>query len=152
MSDPFLTAAGTIFSDTLAEMRVAIEGASPKQLNTKPGGEETNSITVLAVHAMRSTRAWLSFVRSVPAPARVRDEEFVATTPDAGALLALVAGLDRDCTALLDPGATIDWSSERAISSGEIVTTAWALMHAIEHLREHMGQIALTRQVLDHAT
>jgi uncharacterized damage-inducible protein DinB len=151
MTDPFLAAARTVFDDTLTGIRAAIEGASPAQLNAKPGGNDTNSITVLAVHAMRSTRAWLSFVRSFPAPPRVRDEEFVATTPDAASLLALVAVLERDCVALLEPEATIDWAEVRPISSGEMVTTAWALMHAIEHLREHMGQIALTRQILDHS-
>jgi uncharacterized protein DUF664 len=33
--------------------------------------------------------------------------------------------------------------------TGEQVTAGWALLHAIEHLREHVGHAQLTRQLWD---
>ena len=100
---------------------------------------------------MHSTRSWLSFVYSAPPPARNRDDEFVATTPDAASLLAFLDDMHRDCAALLDDTATVDWAAVRSIRTGEPTPVAWALLHAIEHLREHMGQITLTRQILDRS-
>jgi hypothetical protein len=54
--------------------------------------------------------------------------------------------LDRDVS--FDPGAVgrPSWRSD----DGEEppVTAAWALLHALEHLREHVGHAQLTRQLL----
>ena len=46
-----------------------------------------------------------------------------------------------------DPGATgtAPWRTDGA---DEPVTAAWALLHALEHLREHVGHAQLTRQLL----
>ncbi len=151
MPDVFTTSAKSILGDTIKDMRAVIDGASPKILNQRPGGDDTNSIAVLTVHAMHSTRSWLSFVYSAPPPARNRDDEFVATTTDAASLLAFLDDMHRDCAALLDDTATVDWASVRPIRTGEKVAAAWGLIHAIDHLREHMGQITLTRQILDPA-
>ena len=43
-------------------------------------------------------------------------------------------------------------TSHSRMSSGEfeVVSGAWALIHALEHLREHMGHAQLTRQLWEH--
>jgi uncharacterized damage-inducible protein DinB len=153
--DPFIIAARDVLTTTLGDLPPSISGASADALNWQPGTTDTNSIAVLAVHMMASTRAWLSVAVGAALPDRDRDAEFVATADDAEALLAHVADMQRQCLALLDGAQELDWSAKRRThprprpGAEQEVTGAWALLHALEHLREHAGQIALTRQLWD---
>lgn len=157
-SDPLIASAGEIFETALADMRPAIEGGRREALNWRPGGDGTNSIAVLAVHVMNSTRWWLSVATGVPLPDRDRESEFVATAADAGALLSIVDDLAHDCRRLLEDAPHVDWSARRRTSArgrpgaSDEVTAAFALIHAFGHLHEHVGQIALTRQLWENAT
>lgn len=155
MAEVFASVARNIFDEVAEAMRLAIVGASAEVLNTKPSGPDTNSITVLAAHSMHSTRSWLSVATGAPLPARNRDDEFVATMPDDAALLALFDAMVADCQKLFEGSDVIDWSAPaktharpQPYEEGE-VPAAWALLHALEHLGEHTGQIQLTRQLLD---
>ncbi len=154
-SDPIIASAREILKTALADMRPAVEGASPEALNWHPAGVASNSIAVLAVHQMNSTRMWLSVATGAPLPRRDRDSEFVSTAADASALLAIVDALGRDCEALLDNAGQVDWSAMRETHPrprpgvSDEVTAAFALIHACSHLLEHVGQIALTRQLWD---
>lgn len=155
MPDAFSESARNIFDGAAEAMRIAIDGAAADVLNRKPGGDDTNSITVLAVHSMHSTRSWFCVATGAPLPARNRDDEFVATMPDAGSLLTFFDGMVADCRAILAASTVADWSAPaktharpQPYEEGE-VPAAWALLHALEHLGEHTGQIQLTRQLLD---
>lgn len=153
MPDPFIAAASRILDDALADMRGAIDGASTETLNWKPGGDGTNSIAVLAVHSMSSTRSWLSVAIGAPLPDRDRDSEFLATTPGAEALLALIDAMGADCVRTLSEADVADWGASRRAQTRPNpdteprVSAAWTLLHALEHLREHVGQMLLTRQL-----
>lgn len=155
MPDAFTAAARHILDEAVAEMTSAIEGASADALNWQPAGEGTNSIAVLAVHSMSSTRSWLSVATGAPLPDRDRDSEFLATTRDAADLLAFVTSLRDDSRRLLVSADLPDWSVMRKTharpspDADPDVTAAWALIHALEHLREHTGQMLLTRQLWD---
>lgn len=101
---------------------------------------------------MASTRAWLSIATGAALPARDRPSEFRATVEGLGELTAYIAGMADDCRALLAAAAVDDWSRTRATPAGPdgtagSVAAAWALLHAMEHLREHTGQMLLTRQL-----
>ena len=154
MSDPIVASAREIFATVLADMRPAVEGASPEALNWRPAAD-TNSIAVLVIHVMNSTRMWLSVATGAPLPERDRDSEFVATTADAPALLAIVDAFGRDCETLLANAGEIDWSAMRETHPrprpgvSDEVTAAFALIHACSHLLEHVGQMTLTRQLWD---
>jgi hypothetical protein len=158
MPDTFAAAANALLAAATADMREAIDGASPELVNRKPGGGDahvggTNSIAVLAVHSMHSTRWWLSVAVGAPLPARNRDDEFVAadarSMPDAESLLAFVEKMQADCARLLETADVADWSATARTlpADEEPVTHAWALLHALSHLREHAGQMLLTRQL-----
>ncbi len=155
MQDPVMAAARDLLTVTLGDLRPGVEGASREALNWRPGNEDTNSIAVLALHSMTSTRWWLSVAVGAPLPVRDRDAEFRAAATDAAALLAFIDGMERDCLALLDGARDVDWSAMRRTGprprpgADEEVTAAWALVHALQHLREHAGQITLTRQLWD---
>ena len=68
MTDPMVAAARNMLDSCVAGMRPAIEGASADALNWRPAGEETNSIGILAVHAMTSSRTWLNVAVGAPEP------------------------------------------------------------------------------------
>lgn len=150
MPDPFLTSARDLLRRAQADMRAAIDGLPPDALNWRPAGDDTNSIAVLVNHSLTSTRTWLSVAVDAPLPARDRPTEFEFTARDSGELLAFVDGLFEECLSLVDKSRSVDWSALR--SQGDPDTdihlfAAWALLHALEHLREHAGQMSLTRQL-----
>ena len=113
---------------------------------------------MLAVHSLASTRGWLARATAAPRPYRNRDDEFAVVAADAQSVLVIFDQIARDCTELLAHPASVDWNAilpdvERVPDglqlrasptppepdSPEAVTAGWALIHALEHLREHEG-------------
>ncbi|MGH2630310.1 MAG: DinB family protein [Actinomycetota bacterium] len=154
MHDPTIEAARDLLADSLAELRKAVAGCSADELNRRPVDDDTNPLAVLATHAMHSTRSWLSLATGAPLPERDRPAEFRAVVDDPDAFIGWLDAIGDECRSLLQGGATYDpgasasapWST---VGSDEPVTAAWALLHALEHLREHVGHAQLTRQVLE---
>ncbi len=154
MSDPTLGAALEILEASLSDLRGAVEGMPVDALNRRPAGEDTNTIAVLVTHAMHSTRAWLSLAVGVEPPARDRPAEFVTVATGDRQLLSQLDSMADDCRGLLS-GATFEpartglapWLS--GPEAEEPVTAAWALIHALTHLREHVAHALLTRQLLE---
>jgi uncharacterized damage-inducible protein DinB len=155
--DPIIAAGREIIDQALSDMRGCIAGAQPQALNWQPAGDGTNSIAVLAVHSLHSTRSWLSVALGATLPPRDRPAEFLASAADVAALVATIDGMESDCIALLDAATAPDWSAARqthprpAGDEPSRVPAAWAFLHALEHLREHVGQMLLTRQLWDAA-
>jgi hypothetical protein len=89
----------------------------------------------------------------MPEPARDRDSEFVASTGDAASLLTFCDSMTADCRGLLSIEEPVDWSQSltttRERGDPENLTAGWALLHALEHLREHVAHLQLTRQLWD---
>jgi hypothetical protein len=154
VADPTIEAARDILGNSLDELRKALDGCSADQLNRRPSGDDTNGLAVLATHALGSTRSWLSLAVVAPLPDRDRDAEFRVVVDDPSAFLAAVDATAGECRALLetdrpfDP-AMVGSAPWRTYDSEEPVTAAWALLHALEHLREHVGHAQLTRQLWD---
>ncbi len=153
MPDPTIEAARNLLADSLVEMRKAVDGCSTDQLNARPGGDDTNGLAVLVTHAMHSTRAWLSLATGAPTPERDRPSEFRVVIDDPDAFMAWFDAIGEECRSLLDRELTFDpgavgrpsWRSDDGDEPP--VTAAWALLHALEHLREHVGHAQLTRQL-----
>jgi uncharacterized damage-inducible protein DinB len=156
-ADPLIAAGREILEQALSDMRGCIAGAPPQALNWQPTGDDTNSLAVLAMHSLHSTRSWLSVALGAPLPGRDRPSEFRATAEDVAALLATIDGIERDCVMLLDDAVAPDWAAAQqthprpAEDGPSHVAAAWAFLHALEHLREHVGQMLLTRQLWDAA-
>ena len=153
MPDPTIIAARDILSDSLDEFRKALDGCSSDQLNRRPAGEDTNGLAVLATHALDSTRSWLSLATDGPLPDRDRDAEFRVVVEDPVRFMAAFDARAAECRALLETDAPFEAGRTgaapwRTYGADEPVTAAWALMHALEHLREHVGHAQLTRQLL----
>jgi hypothetical protein len=150
-TDPTIEAARGVVDTSLDSMRAAIAGASADALNRRPAGDDTNAVAVLVVHAVSSTRWWLSMALGQPLPERDRASEFLTTVSSADELLEVFDPIAADCRALLDTDAAFDAGAIREDPrDDEQVTAAYALIHAVEHLREHVAHAELTRQLFDH--
>jgi hypothetical protein len=149
-SDPTIEAARGFVDESLDSMRAAVSGASADALNRRPAGDDTNPVAVLVVHAVSSTRWWVSVALGLPLPERDRPSEFRTIVAGADELLAVFDPIAADCRALLDTDVAFDAGAIREDPrEGEQVTAAWALIHAVEHLREHVAHAELTRQVFE---
>lgn len=158
MADPTLVAARELLEDCLAGLHASVEGASVDTLNRRPVGEETNTLAVIITHALYSTRSWLSLATGAELPPRDRPAEFRTVASSADELIVSVTTVGEECRALLGDDASFDPAMERTPTwrSGpddvnEPTSAAWALIHAISHLQEHVAHAQLTRQFLDAA-
>ena len=149
-ADPTIEAARGFVDESLTAMRAAVVSGSADALNRRPAGDDTNPVAVLVVHAVNSTRSWLSVALGLPPPDRDRPSEFLTTVADADELLALFDPVAADCRALLDTDMAFEPGAIREDPrGGEQVTASWALIHAVEHLREHVAHAELTKQVFE---
>ncbi len=139
----FLTNLHKSIGDQLADL-------PPEALNWRPldgeGDEATNSIAVLVTHLTESER-WLigELVGGRPAH-RDRDAEFRARADQVDGLRQRLDDTGQFIGAVLSelrPETLDDQISFR----GRAVTRRWALMHALEHVGQHLGHIQLTRQL-----
>ena len=142
-------AALDLFEAPFAGLRGSISGLSAEGLAWRPPARDSNTLTVLATHAMHSTRWWLSVARGGALPDRDRPSEFVAEVANADELLSQVDALADDCRGLLGSMEPFDAEALRDVPNDEPVSSAWALLHAIEHLSEHSAVAQLTRQLWD---
>lgn len=155
MTDPLLTAAQDTVRRTFADMRTCIAGFPKEALNWKPAGEDSNSVAVLTVHSLHSTRSWLSIATGEPLPERDRASEFRVEAEDNVGLFGVFDEMVSDCLTRLEPSQPVDWAAIRRTHARPNpeddmkMPAAWALLHAIEHLREHVGQMQLTCQLWD---
>jgi uncharacterized damage-inducible protein DinB len=152
MFDAFLPSIRFIVSEDLKDLRAGVAGLPGEALDWKPAGEDTNSIAVLVTHVLHSTRSWLSVALGAPLPGRDRDSEFRVKANDTGALLTFIDDFSEQIMAIIEGTKDVDWSAQRKTHARpgdgpETVPATWALIHAIEHLREHVAHIGLTRQI-----
>ena len=115
-------------------------------------GAEFNSIAILLRHLAGSERWWIGeVIGGVPAH-RVRAAEFVHDNPSRDGVLRAVEearALTRRVLAgvtAADLAAPVPGSAKR-LSSSEHPDKYWALLHYLEHLGYHRGQILLLRNL-----
>jgi uncharacterized damage-inducible protein DinB len=154
-ADPFRLAAVDVYRTAFQEVLDTLRGLTADELNWKLVGSDFNSIATLTIHSLSSCRSWLCIACGAPLPERDRDAEFVTQVASAEALLDWAGAVRDECMALLGAGARLPWDALRRTHPRPVadapteVTGAWALLHALEHLREHLGQMLLTRQLID---
>jgi len=150
VADPTIDAFREVLGESLDEIRRGIADLSVAELNAAPAGGETNSIAVIATHALGATLSWLSLAMGAPLPERDRDAEFrtVAAEDFSDRVEEKIAR----CLALLDSGTwdparmgTPNWNPRLAT---EPRTAAYAAAHALAHVGEHVGHLHMTRELL----
>jgi len=151
MSDPTIDAARDVLAESLDKIRRGIAGLTVDQLNAKPAGGETNSVAVIATHALASTRSYMSIAVGAPPLPRDRPAEFRTVAADGFG--GWVEDMIGQCLGLLD-GVTFDPSIKgvRTWTQGladDPVTASWALLYGTSHLGEHVGHLHMTLELLD---
>lgn len=148
-----MDAAKRLVDDGITAIRRSVAGLDADRLNRRPAGDDTNSIAVLATHAMHATRLWLAIAVGAEVPQRHRASEFETVAEDAESLLRMIDEVASGCREALATPGPIEWSAPRRITrddgSGFEVTAAFALVHAVEHLSAHAADASLTRHLWD---
>jgi uncharacterized damage-inducible protein DinB len=154
MQDPFLSAARELLSETFDGILETLHGLDATQLNAKLDLDGANSLAVTSVHASKSARTWAAVAMGVELPHRDRPAEFRTVVESPEAFLDELRTAHREALAYLDGERAVPWDElrpthPRADGSTESVSGSWALLHAMEHAREHLSQMWLTRQALE---
>jgi hypothetical protein len=139
---------------SLNDLRAVVRGLSAEALNWRPAAD-TNSIAVQVAHVIKSANFML-------ASAHTRDgnlnaylsgerEEAFHFGADGPALLEMLDDFEAGVPSRL---ADIDEHDLADIVSWQggpwpPASVAWCLLGVVEHLREHVGAAALTRQLWD---
>ena len=131
------------------EAEAAIEGLPVEALDWSPG-PEMNSIAVLLVHLAGSVRYWVGDVAGGEPSGRDREAEFQVRSlgPE-----VLKKRLDESLQASRDVVQRLSLRDLAVVHpssvDGDEFTSAWALLHALEHAAIHLGHIQLMRQLWD---
>lgn len=157
---PAHAAASVVLRESLVMLRDALDGLPVEAMDWCPV-PGTNSMTVLVTHSITSTRFWLGNgcgrVGSISAyRAGERARSFQESGRDPATLGLAIHDFADEAEAMLSKAdvssilATIDWTAEDP--SEPVRTGIEALFRALTHLREHVGQVQLMRDLwLAHA-
>ncbi len=130
-----------------AEVWKNLDGVSAEGLNWTPLPQDTNSLLVLATHALGAEHGWIAETVGREPQTRVRSQEFLARGDNVNALRERYEATARETERILAGLSEQDLASTRVDRGGETVTVRWAIEHVIEHYAEHIGQMKLTRQL-----
>jgi uncharacterized damage-inducible protein DinB len=134
-----------------SEILEALEGLPPAALDWIPG-PDMNSINVLVFHIMGSTRYWIGDIAAQESSHRDRDAEFRVSDVEVDVLKNRLADNLEYVRNALSKFTIKDLQTTReSARNGRTFTVAWALLHALEHMTLHLGQIQLTRQLWEQS-
>jgi hypothetical protein len=143
------TTIGELFRAVHAAMREQVRDMDAGTLNWKPL-PLANSIAVLVSHALGAEREMIRAVRLL-ATERDREAEFKAEA-DAAELLALLDQADRELDEHLGAITAADLTEMRPRGDRPPRPGLNWLISNYGHVREHLAQIELTKQLYDSRT
>lgn len=156
--DPVVAAVVDMLRTNAAELRAVAQGLNADTLN-RPPASETSSIAVLVAHAATATVALGTAALTgsfdvVRYRAEERSPAFALRSAGMDDLTPYLDGLDRFIDHLAQQGAALTgrWGEPVQANGapGDRPTSrAWRLIHAVEHLREHVAHAQLTRQLVE---
>lgn len=132
------------------DMRDTVAGLDADALNWRPG-PETNSLAVLVIHLLGAQHSCVTTALNEPIE-RDRDAEFQATADGPDELIAEIDRIDGLMPGLIERVTAEDLEAERSRPNDRLGRTKpgiWWILHAVEHNREHIGQMFLTRQMYE---
>ena len=136
----------TLLEDCHQNILKALEGLPSEALDWSPGAD-MNSISVLVTHLTGAERYWIGDIATQEPSQRDRDAEFKVHDLGLDVLTKRLADYLEYARNALGNFPIEDLGVKRTSRNGEVVTVAWALLHALEHATLHLGQIQLTRQL-----
>ena len=136
----------TLHQDVHQQLREAIAGLDSAALNWTPG-PDTSSLAIIVVHSLGAEAEMLRNLLGIPTQ-RLRDEEFARHDYQPAELETLIAEAEADWRELAPRLG--DSELRTAIprpNKPEPQTGLFWLMRNYGHMREHLAQIWLTKQV-----
>ena len=133
------------FTTVLNDLRQALDGLEGEALNWRPVGDESSSIYMLVSHMMGMAGGMCAIARGEQ-PVRDRAAEFTAAGTKSDALLQLIDDTQSRVEQALQTMTEEMLTDTRAFAAGES-TGAGILVLMVRHLGEHLGHVALTRQL-----
>ena len=154
--DPVTAAAVDMLRRNSEELRAAVTGLSVVQLNHAPV-KDSSSLAILVEHSVTGTIAlvdaavtgqmdrgrYMNEIRPAAFATNSADEKLLHTSLDR--LDARIAQLEQQPPT---DGYAGDVQYQPPVD-GPPRARVWSLIHAIEHLREHVGHAQITRQLLE---
>jgi uncharacterized damage-inducible protein DinB len=133
------------------EILEALDGLTSAAIDWTPG-PDMNSISVLVFHLTGSTRYWIGDIAAQESSNRDRDAEFRVSDIGVEVLKKRLADNLEYARNALSKFTIEDLQTTReSARNGRTFTVAWALLHALEHVTLHLGQIQLTRQLWEQS-
>ena len=131
-----------------SDIENAMDGLTPAALDwvPQPG---MNSIGVMVFHLTGAERYLIGEVITGDKSNRDRDAEFKVQGMELNALLKRLADNRTYISGVLEGLTLTDLETRRMFRHQREVTVGWLLGHALKHTATHMGQIQLTRELLD---
>lgn len=134
----------------LRQVEAAVVDAEVEKLNWRPF-PGVNSIYVLARHSIASTEQWVcGFVGGMRVK-RDRDKEFMAVASDNRDLLNHIRSVERKVSQVFD---NLDETQlgKVIVPAGMAIgqcTIMWCIVHAIEHIAYHLGELNVLKHFYD---
>jgi hypothetical protein len=137
--------------NAIRQMGALVDRMGEARVNERPPGPATNSVAALIAHCQGVSEFWLGHVGLGRATTRDRDAEFTAVAAPAELherLDAMAAQLDADVRRL-DAGEASDTNraGRQFLESGD-ESDAALVVHVLEELYQHLGQMELTADAL----
>jgi uncharacterized damage-inducible protein DinB len=133
------------------EILEALAGLPPDAFDWSPG-PDMNSISVLVFHLTGAERYWIGDVAAQDPKERDRDAEFRVREVGADVLQKRLTDNTEYARNALSKFTIQDLETTRVSArDGRRFTVGWALLHALEHTTEHLGQIQITRQLWEQS-
>jgi hypothetical protein len=147
---PRLQPAAHALLQTVEDVEQAVEGLTPDQLWSSPGGAASIGFHVL--HLAGATDRLCTYARGEGLSASQKAQLLAEKNPPRADIASLLAGLRQavDC-ALEQLRATPDATLEepRAIGRAALPTTVLGLLfHTAEHAQRHAGQVVTTGKII----
>jgi hypothetical protein len=130
------------------QLREEVDGLDSAALNWRPG-PQTNSIGTIIVHALGAEAEMLRNLLEIPTN-RDREAEFAVQVHERDALLQLIDGAEADWEQLAPRLRDSDLRALRPRPNKPIPQSGlfW-LMRNYGHIREHLAQVQLTKQLYE---
>jgi hypothetical protein len=135
-------------NDALDQMVLALRRLGDERANGRPDLPGANTPFAIVTHCLGVLEFWGGAVVAGRKVVRDRDAEFTAT----GRVDELVARVDVARRQLADDLAGVDWDAPPEVVTDpgrpDGRTKGGVLLHLLEELYQHLGQLELTRDVL----
>ncbi len=134
-----------------ADVLKILDGLDADAMNWHPLSDETNSIYALAVHLLGAERNWIHHRTGGRNIERDRASEFRAKGDDVTALRAQYETVERETREILERLTEPEMDVLHNDGKDKF-TFRFCILHIIDHYAEHVGQMALTRQLWENRT